>query len=79
MVITILRRYDSNGSWTHDEDVKCQDEAYSPPEHSMWKVHDVIDIDEIKDIKETNQALEMEVEDLTEQNRLLTIRIQNEM
>lgn len=34
----ILRRYDINGAWTHD-----QKEAFEyPPENSMWRVHRVI-------------------------------------
>ena len=36
MTITILKRYDINGAFTHDIDIKHFD--YTPPDNSMWRV-----------------------------------------
>ena len=37
VAVTELRRYDCNGAWTHDTDLKLGD--YTPPENSMWRVY----------------------------------------
>jgi len=70
MVITIIKRYDINGAWTHDAEAKIG--SYTPVENSMWKIDEVIDVDEMK---EYSMSLEEECENLTEQNRLLTLRL----
>jgi hypothetical protein len=74
-VVTILKRYDVNGAWTHD--IKLG--KFTPPETSMWKVYkcvNVLDlINELEGLESYLKSTEEECEDLTEQNRLLTIRI----
>ena len=60
--ITVLRRYDANGAWTHDEDIILGD--YTPHETSMWKVHLQFNIYELF---EENRTLYNE---LNEQNRI---------
>ena len=70
MIITILKRYDINGAWTHDIEAKIGN--YKSKENSMWKVYKIIDL---KEMEENIEYLELECEDLTEKNRLLIIRI----
>lgn len=72
MIITILKRYDVNGAFTHDFDAKISNEIFKTDINSMWRISESFDI---KEMKETIEFLELKCEDLTEQNRLLTIRI----
>lgn len=60
--VTILRRYDINGAWTHDEAIMLGD--YTPPENSMWKVHRTVNV---YNLLEENRKLHSE---LNEQNRI---------
>lgn len=70
MVITIIKRYDINGSWTHDVEAKLGE--FTPEPNSMWRVDEILDIKEMRDYAE---SLEAECEDLSEKNRLLELRI----
>jgi hypothetical protein len=70
MKISVLYRYDINGAWTHDIDIKMGEHESDP--NSMWRVVEIIDPDELR---QTIHSLEEECENLTEQNRLLTNRI----
>ena len=72
MKITILKRYDINGCWTHDIDAKIGSEYFEPHPSSMWQISEKLDIDEMK---ESLLNLEMEIEKLTEENRKMRIRI----
>ena len=68
--ISVLKRYDVNGAWTHDIELKLGIAILSP--NSMWKVVEIIDLQEMR---EDMRTLEEENENLTEQNRRLVNRI----
>jgi len=72
MKLTILKRYDINGAWTHDIDAKIDIEYFEPDPRSMWQISEKLDIDEMK---ESLLNLEMEIEQLTEENRKMRVRI----
>lgn len=72
MILTVLKRIDINGAFTHDVDYKVGKFEYNPEHNSMWVKSEVINI---SDIKEQMQHLEIEVEELTEENRKLLVRI----
>lgn len=82
MIITILRRYDMNGAWTHDEEARIGLVTREELKFSMYRIHQVINVNdmaaELSQLREANEYLELECEDLTEKNRLLTLRTQND-
>jgi len=43
LTITILKRYDINGAFTHDIDIIHSD--FTPPENSMWRVAKKIEVE----------------------------------
>lgn len=73
MIITVLRRYDINGAWAHETTYIVALEPFTPDKDSMYRVHEVIDLEELR-----NQIheLEMELEHIIDENRRLLIRIQ---
>jgi hypothetical protein len=73
MIITVLRRYDINGAWTHEKEYIIALEPFTPDRDSMYRVHEVIDLEELRN--QINE-LEMELEHIIEENRKLIIRIQ---
>lgn len=72
MVITLLKRYDENGAWTHDMDVRMGVITPDDLRQSQWCVHEYVDIEELK---ENNMTLEEECENLAEENRMLKLRV----
>ena len=38
---TVIRRYDTNGAWTHDEEVK--EGLFKPLPNSMWRVYKILE------------------------------------
>lgn len=70
MLITIFKRYDINGASTGD--IRAEYGKGDSDPNSMWQIYTIIDMTEIE---ESLTSLEEECEDLTEQNRLLTLRI----
>jgi hypothetical protein len=44
-MITLIRRYDINGAWTHEEEIKIGD--YEPAPNSMWKVYNKFELNDI--------------------------------
>ena len=55
MKITIFKRYDINGSWTHD--IKSEIGEHENDSHSMWKVDRIIDVSALENkIKELSKT-----------------------
>ena len=93
MNVKIYKRYDLNGAWTHDIKIENESHVEPQNTmYKLWLEVDVIGLldkiseleSSIKELKsiaitlgEDNESLEAELEDLTEQNRLLILRIQN--
>lgn len=61
MVITVLRRYDINGAWTHDQEIK--EGIHQPADNSMWRVHFMGDVsalfDRISQLERENTLLKL--------------------
>lgn len=72
MIVTFVKRYDENGEWTHDMEVRMGVITPDDLRNSQWQVHEYIDI---KELKESNETLEEECENLTEENRMLKLRL----
>jgi hypothetical protein len=72
MIVTLVKRYDENGAWTHDMDVMMGVITPDSLRNSQWKVDEYIDI---KELKECNETLEEECENLTAENTALKLRL----
>ena len=72
MIVIFLKSYDKNGAWTHDIDVRMGVLTPDDLRNSQWKVHEYIDI---KELKESNENLEQQCENLTEENMMLKLRL----
>lgn len=66
MIITVLKRYDENGAWTHDIDVRFGVITQDDLRNSQWSVDEYIDLTQIKKnirdyeklVKEMNEEIE---------------------
>ena len=55
--ITILRRYDMNGAWTHDEEIRLG-EVQVIGANSMWRPYQVIDLYDLLELKRLTAEIE---------------------